>query len=149
MIGNPVSKVTKLGFSKPIDFLGLEVFWFLTILWLLMTFWPNCHHYHQLYHTQTQSVSLWLMSLSMYSSWASRWIAWQSRKRTFSCWNWHFDQEGRALIKGNGYQLSMVRLLRPQTHSRKLPFFLQIDNIWALADDLKGHRVTVYCLPGW
>ena len=42
-------------------------------------------------------------------------------KQTLSCRNWHFDQKGRALIKGNRYP---VLNSQPQTHSRRLSSFL-------------------------
>ena len=40
---------------------------------------------------------------------------------------------------GNRYRFLMVRSLRPQTHSQRLPSFLRINNIGAPTDDLEGH----------
>ena len=91
------------------------------------------------------------MSPLIFLSWASRWVARQSRKPTFFCRNRYFDQEDKALIKGNMYRFLMVRSLKPQINSQRLPSFLQMNNIGTPMDDLEGHldRMIVNAWCAW
>lgn len=54
------------------------------------------------------------------------------------CQNCHFDQESKSLIKSKEYRFLIVRLLKPETYSWKLPFFLCMNNIRAPVGDLKS-----------
>ena len=58
------------------------------------------------------------------------------QKQTSSDWNCYFDQKNRASTKGSVYWL-----LKLQTHSQRLTFFLWINNIRVLRDSLKNTRL--------